>query len=88
MIRAAVDTESAQTLSRREREILAQLPGGATYHAIARSLGLSRHTVDTYVRRIRDKTGAANRTEMVVLALELRRAPAPTHPRAEAHGDD
>ncbi|MEV7024146.1 helix-turn-helix transcriptional regulator [Kitasatospora sp. NPDC093558] len=66
-----VSTDSASALSHREREILAELPGGATYHAIARRLGLSKHTVDTYIRRIRDKTGAVNRTEMVVLALRL-----------------
>ncbi|MFH9089292.1 response regulator transcription factor [Streptomyces sp. NPDC017673] len=61
----------AQTLSPREREILSRLPGGGTYDAIARGLGISRHTVDTYMRRIRAKVGAANRTQLVVLALRL-----------------
>ncbi|WP_370466756.1 response regulator transcription factor [Streptacidiphilus sp. PB12-B1b] len=67
-----MSTASADTLTPREHEILSELPGGATYNAIARRLGLSKHTVDTYIRRIRLKTGAMNRTEMVVLALELR----------------
>jgi DNA-binding CsgD family transcriptional regulator len=62
-------TAAIPTLSRREREILTLLPGGATYDAIARRLGLSRHTVDAYLRSLRAKTGAANRTQLVVLAL-------------------
>lgn len=72
----ASGSEILPTFSRREREILTQLPDGATYDAIARRLGLSRHTVDTYIRRLREKTGAANRTQLVVLALRLDQAAA------------
>ncbi|MEW2514703.1 helix-turn-helix transcriptional regulator [Streptomyces sp. NPDC046870] len=63
--------EHTQPLSPRELEILRRLPSGGTYDAIARGLGISRHTVDTYIRRIRAKVGAANRTQLVVLALRL-----------------
>lgn len=63
--------ETSPDLTPREREILAQLPGGATYQAIARRLGLSPHTVDTYLRRVRSKTGLTNRTQLVVLALSF-----------------
>lgn len=69
-------TATLADLSPREREILAQLPGGATYRTIARRLGLSPHTVDTYLRRLRSKTGLANRTQLVVLALSANRASA------------
>jgi len=62
---------SLPDLTPREREILAELPGGATYRAIARRLGLSPHTVDTYLRRVRSKTGLTNRTQLVVLALSI-----------------
>jgi DNA-binding CsgD family transcriptional regulator len=55
----------------RERQILARLPGGATYQAIARQLGISTHTVDTYMRRLRSKTGSTNRTQLAVLAVQL-----------------
>jgi len=51
--------------------VLTRLAGGATYAAIARDLGLSPHTVDTYLRRLRAKTGAGNRTQLVLLALRL-----------------
>ncbi|MFD3589801.1 response regulator transcription factor [Streptomyces sp. NPDC058683] len=57
-------------LTSRERQVLALLSEGATDWAIAHKLGISRHTVDTYLRRIRGKTGTANRTQLVVLALQ------------------
>jgi DNA-binding CsgD family transcriptional regulator len=55
----------------REREILVQLSSGATYQAIAHRMGLSPHTVDTYLRRLRGKTGTTNRTQLAVLATQL-----------------
>ncbi|MBY8885229.1 helix-turn-helix transcriptional regulator [Streptomyces sp. PTM05] len=61
--------ELVRRLSVREREVLGHLADGHTYAAIARRMRLSPHTVDTYVRRIRAKTGAHNRTDLLVLAL-------------------
>lgn len=66
-----MNTIDQQSFTPREREILAQLPGGTTYQAIARRLGISPHTVDTHMRRLRIKTGATNRTQLVVVAIEL-----------------
>ncbi|WP_123817521.1 response regulator transcription factor [Kitasatospora cineracea] len=64
-------------LSRREHQVLELLTHGATYSAIARRLQLSPHTVDTYLRRIRAKTGATNRVQLALLAHDARhRAPA------------
>jgi DNA-binding CsgD family transcriptional regulator/lambda repressor-like predicted transcriptional regulator len=64
------------SLSPREIEVLKHLAQGATYGAIARRLHLSPHTVDTHLRRIRAKTGSANRTQLVLLALTLEKGPA------------
>ncbi|MBT2472525.1 helix-turn-helix transcriptional regulator [Streptomyces sp. ISL-66] len=57
-------------LTPRERQVLVLLAGGETYCGIGRRLGISPHTVDTHLRRLRDKTGTANRTQLVVLALQ------------------
>ncbi|MFF4935245.1 response regulator transcription factor [Streptomyces griseofuscus] len=61
----------ALTLSPREREVLAHLAQGCTYRIIARRMGLSPHTVDTYVRRLRGKTGLDNRIQLAHLAYRL-----------------
>ncbi|MGW7045743.1 response regulator transcription factor [Streptomyces avermitilis] len=60
--------DSLSKLSQRELEVLVHLAQGHTYKNIARRMGLSLHTVDTYVRRIRGKTGVTNRVELTVLA--------------------
>ncbi|WP_328497916.1 helix-turn-helix transcriptional regulator [Streptomyces sp. NBC_00414] len=62
---------SQLSLSSREREILVRICDGETYHAIARGLGISPHTVDTHIRRIRHKTGIFNRSQLVLLAVRL-----------------
>ncbi|MFJ9691520.1 response regulator transcription factor [Kitasatospora sp. NPDC101183] len=67
---------AAPALTVREHQVLEQLAGGATYRAIARRLNLSPHTVDTYLRRIRSKTGAVNRTQLALLAFSLGHGPA------------
>ncbi|MFD9791553.1 response regulator transcription factor [Streptomyces sp. NPDC059070] len=80
-------TATQHSFTPREREILAQLPDGTTYQAIAHSLGLSRHTVDTYIRRLRGKTGTANRTELAVLAAQLGFSSYRPNPRVAATAD-
>jgi DNA-binding CsgD family transcriptional regulator len=62
---------NASRLSAREREVLRLLAGGRTYSAIARRMGLSPHTVDTYLRRIRAKTGISNRIQLALLAAAV-----------------
>lgn len=64
---AAVGTGSA--LTPREREVLAALLSGASDHAVARSLGISPHTVRSHVRNVLRKLGVRTRTEAVVLAV-------------------
>jgi predicted ATPase/class 3 adenylate cyclase/DNA-binding CsgD family transcriptional regulator/tetratricopeptide (TPR) repeat protein len=61
---------SADPLSEREREIVALLAGGATDAQIAGQLVLSVNTVRSHLERIRDKTGARRRTDLVRYAFQ------------------
>ncbi len=61
---------SAGLLSGREREIVALLAGGASDAQIAGQLVLSVNTVRSHLERIRDKTGARRRTELVRYAIQ------------------
>jgi DNA-binding CsgD family transcriptional regulator len=61
---------SAGPLSDREREIVALLAGGASDAQIAGRLVLSVNTVRSHLERIRDKTGARRRTELVRYAIQ------------------
>lgn len=67
---AAVWTDaSGQHLSERELQVLRQIARGLTHSQIATRLGISRHTVDTYVKRIRVKLGVGNKAELTRAAL-------------------
>ncbi|MFH8803872.1 helix-turn-helix transcriptional regulator [Streptomyces sp. NPDC017936] len=68
-----IAVEVLDTLSDRERQVLSYLAEGYTYLSIARKLDLSPHTVDTYLRRIRGKTGITNRAHLMILALQVSR---------------
>jgi predicted ATPase/class 3 adenylate cyclase/DNA-binding CsgD family transcriptional regulator len=61
---------SADLLSQREREIVALLAGGATDAQIAERLFLSVNTVRSHLDRIRDKTGARRRADLVRYAIK------------------
>jgi len=56
-------------LSERERQVLRQVSRGLTHGQIATRLGISPHTVDTYVKRIRAKLGVGNKAELTRAAL-------------------
>jgi len=56
-------------LSEREEQVLRQISQGLTHGQIATRLGISPHTVDTYVKRIRAKLGAGNKAELTRAAL-------------------
>ena len=58
-----------QTLSPREKEVLALLAQGFLYKEIADQLGLSYDTVHTHIRRIYEKLHVRSRTEAVALHL-------------------
>jgi len=56
-------------LSLREEQVLRQIARGLTHGQIATRLGISPHTVDTYVKRIRAKLGVGNKAELTRAAL-------------------
>jgi len=66
----AMAGSSAGLLSDREREIVALLAGGATDAQIAERLFLSVNTVRSHLERIRDKTGARRRADLVRYAMQ------------------
>lgn len=56
-------------LPRRELQVLALAADGHTDKEIARTLGISTETVNTYWRRIRTRFGTSSRTEVVAIAM-------------------
>ncbi|MFI1168112.1 response regulator transcription factor [Streptomyces sp. NPDC020801] len=61
----------APALAPRERETLRHIAAGRTYLQTARHMGLSRHTVDEYLRRIRAKLNINSTAELTRLAISL-----------------
>lgn len=59
-------------LSARERDIAAMIIDDATEGKIASGLGISRHTVHTYVNRLFQKTGVSSRRQLVVKLFSVR----------------
>ena len=95
----AADHSDAQCcrLSGREVQVLRQISRGLTHGQIATRLGISPHTVDTYVKRIRAKLGVGNKAELTRVALASRlvsalsttteaELPAPPAVESLAHG--
>jgi DNA-binding NarL/FixJ family response regulator len=56
-------------LSPREREVLERLAAGRTYKNIANEMGVTIHTVRSYIRRIYEKLHVQSRTEAVAKYL-------------------
>jgi len=81
---------SAYRLSGREEQVLHQISQGLTHGQIATRLGISPHTVDTYVKRIRTKLGVGNKAELTRAALLGRLAvgePPPETPETSETAD-
>lgn len=57
------------TLSRREQEVLSLLHEGLSIPAIALAMFISQSTAKTYVARLYDKLGAANRAQALMTAM-------------------
>lgn len=68
---AARQAAQANGLTPRERDIIAMIARGLTHKQIGTNLNLSKATVDTYVHRVRQKTGSANKAGLTRLAIEL-----------------
>jgi DNA-binding NarL/FixJ family response regulator len=73
---------SGYHLSEREEQVLRQIARGLTHGQIATRLGISPHTVDTYVKRIRAKLGVGNKAELTRAALLGRPAQPPARRNA------
>lgn len=65
----AVDDASHPSLSMRERQVLHFIANGYTHEQAARRLGISPHTVETYVKRLRAKLGVGNKAHLTRVAL-------------------
>jgi DNA-binding CsgD family transcriptional regulator len=66
-------TEAPPVLSSREREALHHFSNGLTYLQTAHRMGITTRTVDTYLRRVRAKSGAVSTAELTRLAVALER---------------
>lgn len=61
-----------KSLSKREEEVLGLLAKGYLYKEISHELGLSSHTVDTYLRRIYEKLHVHSRTQATALYVKMK----------------
>jgi DNA-binding NarL/FixJ family response regulator len=66
---AAGCSEPGVNLSGREEQVLSYIACGFTHGQVARRLGISAHTVDTYVKRIRSKLAVGNKAELTRAAV-------------------
>ncbi|MET9822780.1 MULTISPECIES: response regulator transcription factor [unclassified Streptomyces] len=58
-------------LARREFETLRWIAAGLTHGQVARRMGLTEATVNTYVKRIRRKLGVGNKADLTRKAIQL-----------------
>lgn len=58
-------------LTPREQEVVVLVARGYTHKQIGTRLGLTKATVDTYVHRVRQKVGSANKAGLTRKAIEL-----------------
>ena len=65
----AMRAAEANDLSPREREVLQWISRGKSNSVIADIMGVSRHTIDTLIRRIFDKLGVNDRTTAALKGL-------------------
>ena len=54
---------------RAERQVLAYIAHGMTHQQTASRLGISKHTVDTHVKRVRSKLQVGNKAELTRAAM-------------------
>jgi len=66
---AGEPSPATKELSHREHQVIQLIARGMTHGQIARRLGLSPHTVDTYIRRVRAKLELGNKADLTRAAL-------------------
>ena len=65
----AADVSLSQ-LTQREREVLAEITGGASNKEAGRRLGISPRTIEVHRASIMDKLGAKNTADLVRITLK------------------
>ena len=70
-LRSEGDQTILETLTPREREILALLPSGISNNELGAKLGIAPGTAKIHVERIFNKLGVKDRTQAAVKAVEL-----------------
>jgi DNA-binding NarL/FixJ family response regulator len=65
------NAQDKMALSKREGEVLALLQDGLSIPAIAMSMFISQSTAKTYVARLYEKLGAANRAQALMTAMHF-----------------
>jgi len=66
------ETSSANSLTPRERQVLAEIMAGASNKEAGRALGISPRTVEVHRARIMEKLGAKNAADLVRIVLRQR----------------
>ncbi len=61
----------AEKLSHRERQVLEFVVSGSTSKEIARELGISPRTVETYRNKLLEKTGASGTAQLIRFGLQV-----------------
>jgi DNA-binding NarL/FixJ family response regulator len=64
-----ITAKGAESLTKREREVLELLAQGLSNREISERMSLSEHTVKNYVLHIFDKMGVSSRSELLYLVL-------------------
>jgi DNA-binding NarL/FixJ family response regulator len=72
MIQDSGHSERIETLTDRERQVLASVGRGFTNKEVARELELSEKTVKQYMSNIMDKLQVRNRVEAVIVARRIK----------------
>ncbi len=70
-VRSEVDQSILESLTPREREILALLPAGLSNNELGTKLGIAAGTAKIHVERVLSKLGVKDRTQAAVKAVEL-----------------
>lgn len=75
--------DEVSQLSPREEEVLGYLSRGFLYKEISDALGISGHTVDTYLRRIYEKLHVNSRSQATARYAEIKSAQKPRTPKVK-----
>jgi DNA-binding NarL/FixJ family response regulator len=75
LMRRGPDVSGIDSLTSREREVLAELAKGQSNREIARALNVAEKTIKTHVSSVLAKLGVQDRTQAALLAARSERSP-------------